>query len=475
MAKGRDDFSRATRVVWLLVGVSLATALFATLWFVGRTLFVRVPYWGEAEVVFEASRLHAHLPLYVDPTIGALEYGAPPSRFYVTYPPIWTSVVALFPPSSSTIVARVFCTTAWFGSLAALALVARRESRMAATAAATFVGGIWVVANFATIGRPDSVACALAAAALHRSVRKGRVDFVSAGLFVLVPWVKPTLVGLPMGAMIGTVLTARGRDWRPFAVAVALAASSAVFAHVASGGALFAHVIRSNAQPFTLDAWLDQVPTRLPFFAPLIAWAAWVGWLDRADRGVRIGLFALTGAVVWTLFALAKTGSSSNYWMEPCIAAVVLIARARPRMASSGWRGLLQAAVGLGSVLWADVASVHASIDHARTMRADAAFVGSARARCGASADDVVLSDEAGIELVTNGRILSPTYQMVHLARRGRYPLGGWLADLRSPHVRCFVEHTGQLRLVPALQREVESNFDVVLEEGGFRLWRRRS
>ena len=51
------------RITWLLVVASLAGALLATLGFVVATAPVRIPYWGEAEVLFEASRLRAHLPV----------------------------------------------------------------------------------------------------------------------------------------------------------------------------------------------------------------------------------------------------------------------------------------------------------------------------------------------------------------------------------------------------------------------------
>jgi hypothetical protein len=462
------------RAVWVLVLASVGAALLATLWFVFATLPVRVPYWGEAEVLFEASRLRSHLPLWVDPLVGAHEYGEPPSRYYVTYPPVWTWFVSFVPERVATIFARLASTTAWLGTLAGLAWTGGRGSRREAALAAAFVAGIWVLANFATIGRPDSIACALAAFAVARAMRRGRLDLVSVALFVLVPWVKPTIIGLPAGAIAGACLIDRKNGMRMFGASVLLAAGSALVAHVASGGAIFAHVVRSNAQPFTLTAWLEQVPTRLPFFAPLFAWAAWVGWRDRASPGTRVGLAALGGAVVWTLFALAKTGSSSNYWMEPAIAAVALIAHAPAGPVRVGGNNLVHALVALASVAWADVASVRGALEHAARMRADASLVASVRARAGVGARGVIAADEAGIELVTNGRILTPTYQMVHLVRRGTYPAAPWIEDLTSPQTRVFVEHTGQLRLAPELQRALEQHYEVGFEERGLRIWTRR-
>lgn len=462
------------RVAWILALVSVGAALAATLGFVVATLPVRVPYWGEVEVLFEASRLHDHLPLWVDPLVGAHEYGEPPSRFYVTYPPLWTWVVSLVPAALARSFARVTSALAWFGTLAWLAWTARRGARRQAALAAAFVAGIWVLANFATIGRPDALACALAAIGLTRAMRRGKLDLVSVALFVLVPWVKPTLIGLPVGALAGGGLVDREGAPRRIGAAVLLAAASAFVAHVASGGALFAHVVRSNAQPMALSVWLEQVPARLPFFLPLFAWAAWAGWRDRASAGARIGLSALGASVLWTLFALAKTGSASNYWMEPSIAAVALLARSSAGPVRVLGGDALHALAALGCVVWADVASVRGAIEHVSTMRADAAFVASVRARAGLGPDDVVAADEAGIELALNGRVLTPTYQMVHLVRRGAHPAAVWIADLTSPRTRAFVEHTGQLRLAPELARAIEQHYEVVVEERGFRIWRRR-
>jgi len=462
------------KVAWGLVQASIAVALVATLWFVVVTLPVRIPYWGEAEVVFEASRLRSHLPLYVDPLVGAAEYGEPVSRFYVTYPPLFAWIVSLAPANVALVFGRLACSLAWFGALASFAWTARRESRREAVAAAAFIGGVWVLANFATIGRPDAMACAIAAFALDRAMRRGTIDIVSVALFVLVPWVKPTIVGLPAGALAGVCLVDRKAAPRVIGAAAALVVVSAGAAHLASGGALFMHVVRSNAQPFTLTSWLDQVPARLPFFAPLFLWAAWVGWRARHEASARIGLSALGCAVAWTLFALAKTGSSSNYWMEPAIAALVLIARTPAGPVRIGGDNLLHAVVALVCVLWADVASVRGAFSHGQRMRADAAFIDTVRTRLALSDGDLIAADEAGIELIVNGRILTPTYQMVHLVRSGAYPAWPWVADLSSRNTGAFIEHTGQLRLAPELARTLEERFVLAFEERGFRVWKRR-
>jgi hypothetical protein len=329
-----------------------------------------------------------------------------------------------------------------------------------------------VLANFATVGRPDAIACALAAVALDRTVRRGELDLVSAALFVAVPWIKPTVLGLPAFAIVGAAVVGGGPARRVAGFAAVLAMTTAVVGFVISGGVLFDHVGRSNVQPFSLDVWLDQVPGRIPFFAPLFGWAGWLAYKDREDPGVRIGLWSLAGAVGWTLVALAKTGSSSNYWMEPCIAALVLVARAAPGSLRFGRSRLAPALFVLSAVLWADVASVRAAVEHAESERAGAQVVSQVRAKCGAGPGDVIASDEAGIELALDGRILTPAYQMAHLVKAGRLPAGPWQSDLAM--ARCFVEHTGQLKLVPELERALEAGFVPFYEVSGFRIWKRR-
>jgi hypothetical protein len=458
-------------LIWAVVALCLAVALAAVLWFVAATVRVRVPYWGEAEVLFEASRLHFHLPLFTDPLVGAHEYGEPPSRYYVTYPPLWAWVVSLVPIGAQRPFARVACIVAWYGALGALARGARPESRAEALAAAVYVGGIWVLANFATVGRPDAIAVALAAFALDRAVRMERLDVLGIVLFVLVPWIKPTVFGLPACAILGGALGDRTRAGRTAGTALVVVGASAALAHLASRGLVFEHVLRSNAQPLSLDAWLANVPGRLPFFGPLLGWAAWLGYKDRARPGIRLGLWALGGAAAWTLFALAKTGSSSNYWMEPCIAALVLVARAAPGPIRFGGGSFTTAALVLAVVVWTGVASVKAAVEHARAERAGAEVVAGVRARCGA-AEGVVAADEAGVELSANGRILAPLYQMSHLVRSGAFPLAPLRDDLyRST---CFVEHSGQLRLVPELEDALQRGFTPAYEAHGYRVWRRR-
>ena len=436
------------RALWWLTAAILGVTLLVTLAFVVATLPVRIPYWGEAEVLYEAARLRAHQPLFVDPLIGTAD--VPPSRYYVTYPPLLAWALSFASGMSAMMLGRIACALAWFGTLGA---VAWRARRVEVAFAAVYVAGIWVLANFAMLARPDSIAAAAGAFALWRATdpKRTRLDPVTIALFVLVPWIKPTMIGLPIGALLAS------KDRRAIGIAAGLALGSAFVA----GKTLFVHVVLSNAQPFAVSAWLEQVPSRLPFFAPLLGWAVWLG------RRERIALGAVLGAAAWTLVALAKTGSSSNYWMEPCLAALVLLARA-PR---ADYTDVRLAAAALATVVYADVASIHAASEHVFAFRDDAETVASFGTQCFEVPGDVVAADEAGIELVLNDRVLMPTYQMAYLVVAKRLPSSLFTDEIAA--ARCYVEHTGQLALVPDAHALLEARFERVRSVGSFVLWKR--
>jgi hypothetical protein len=379
--------------------------------------------------------------------------------------------LALVPAWAALVVGRVVACVAWFGVLGWMAATARRQCRENAIAAAALVGGIWVLANFAMVTRPDSLACAFAALGLTRAMRKQRMDLLSIVLLVLAPWVKPTIIGLPAGALLADAIVRR----RPQTLALAAGAAAAIgiALYAASDGALFEHVIRSNAQPLTLAIWLERVPPRLPFFAPLFALALWHGLEKRAEPSIAIGVGALVGGIVWTVIAIAKTGSAANYWMEPCVAAVALVAHA-PGPFVFGRSSLTHAAAALVCAAYTHSASIPSALAHTGLYRRETAFAESVRDRCGASADDVVASDEQGAELALDGRILTPAYQMAWLVHAGKYPAELWARDLAAANVRCFLVHSNALDVAPDVARAVEQQFSPIATDGDFRLLRKR-
>jgi len=179
-------------VTVLAVAVAAALDLAFTVRFLGQRVFI----YGEAEVLHEAARLREGLTIYTDPIAGAFDQGPFPSRVYVVYPRLWSFI----PARAVEVVAQGFAAVSWFGTLAAVVATAEPALRRQGGLAAGWLSGIWVVTVFATCGRPDAFAVALAGWAFVRSVRGGRLDTGSAVLFALTAWLKPNVFALAIGA-----------------------------------------------------------------------------------------------------------------------------------------------------------------------------------------------------------------------------------------------------------------------------------
>lgn len=459
------------RAAWGLAAISLAVALVSVIVFLVGTTGIRWPYFGEAETVFEAARLRAGLPLYVDPLVGAREYGVPYSRFYVTYPPLFALVVRLLPESVALVGSRIVSILAWAGSLAWLVASARPGCRRNAAASAIYVGGLWILANFAGTGRPDAFACALATFGLVRTIRRGRVDWLAALLLVLAPWTKPSLLGLPAGVLLFDALARRKVDGLLRALSVMVAIGLAL--GLATDGQVFVHSFLSMAQPLAFANWLANVPARAPFFFPLFALAIVFAWRRRSEHAAFVGLGAIVTATAWVLFSFAKTGSAANYWMEPCLAAIAVLAHVEgPYVFGKG--GPVAAVATAMFVIYADVGAVEGSFSRLASYRREAVFLASARARCHAGPKDVITADVSGIELALNGRIIAPAYQMTYLALAGKYPVTLWLHDLESPRVHCHVRTSPLLDALPSIASYLNEELAPVAREGDLELLERR-
>src|SRR6185295_15622009 len=153
----------------------------------------------EGDILFEADRIHAGYPLWVDPAVGAHEYGEPSARYLVLYPPLWSALLSFF---RSAVVARFIGFSAWLFVLAWPVVKAPPERRNVAGAVALLAASIWVLMLYGASGRPDSVAVLFAGIALERSARKGDVDWIAGCLFALAAWTKPNVIGAAPGAMI---------------------------------------------------------------------------------------------------------------------------------------------------------------------------------------------------------------------------------------------------------------------------------
>ena len=458
MATGAPQAAATERLVALtvlVVGVSLA----ASLAYVGGTLGVRPLDGVEGEVLYEAHRLRMGLPLYIDPVAGALDEGPVPARFFVLYPPVWSWLVSFVPEAWAAAAGRCAGAIAWFGVLATVASTALPARRRVAWTAAAFVGGIYTLTLFGASARPDAVAVALAGLGLARALRLGRVDAGCGALFALGAWIKPNVWGIAAGAMVaGWRLDRRSAL---HAVGASLGTSAVISAVLqrASGGAWLDHLVQSTGQPMMLSVWLKSAAWRFQFQGAPLAVAVAAGWNARGLPAVRIATYALLASLAWALVSLDKIGSASNYWMEPLLAAVAVVSQAPLPALGAKWMAPAAAAAALLQAIWTGVANVRSSIEGIEDARERAALVATARRACGARPSDLIVANEPGLELMLNGRLLATPFQLMHLARRGRYPLLPWIHDIERPEVRCALMQTDEIDRDPGIVRIDQDGF----------------
>jgi len=498
---------RWAKVAKVLTWTVVLAALVATCAWAVVTLRVRPLDGVEGEVLFEADRLRARLPLYTSPVIGAYDYGPVPARYLVLYPPLWPRLLALVPRAHAAVVARAVSGAAFLALLVAIVARAPKRRREGVLLVAAFVLGTWVLAFYAASGRPDALAVVLAGLAVERSARRAssrasaadpvvRLDFAVGVLFALAAWVKPNVLGMLPGAFLGALVASTARGARLGAGVRALAPAAlgvlvtlAVVAGalgLASGRAWIVHLLASTGQPPSLALWKEQLASRAPFFAfPLLAALA-LGLRPPRDPGATIATFALASSLAWCVLCLAKIGSASNYFLEPCVAAVVVLARADLPRASPGAK-LAFFTAAFVQAAWTGVASVKSSVEHVREAATRAAVLRDVRATCGAREADVVIADEPGLELMMNGRIVATPFQATHLARRGRTNVGGWLDDVARAEVKCLVMQSDLLErplsdvsvdhdaFGPELRRALRAKFELAEGRGGYFVYRLRT
>jgi hypothetical protein len=466
--------------------VAVAITLAAAIAFAFGTVLLRPLDVVEGEVLFEASRLRDKLPLYVDPLVGAHEYGPVPSRYYVLYTPLWPFLLALLPADLAPTIARVVSGLAWFGLLGLIGRLATPPRRRTVLLAAACAGGTYMLARNSAIAAADAVAVAIAGVALMRSARASRVDALSGALFALAAWTKPNILGLATGAFVHELVVREKRATGALMGALAVSAALAAWSHRMSGGMWLEHLAYSTMQPLDAVRGLRLAAARFPLLGAPHFFVAYCGWEARRSPGVRMVLFALLASLSWTLLSGAKIGSSTNYWMEPTVAAVLLLGYAPLRspswLANPGARGIA-AAVCLGA-LAVNVSGSLAALNDAVKRRA---AIGRVRAQCGAAPEDLVLAEHPGYEFMLNGRLLETPYQMTHLARSGRYPIDLWKADIGASQIRCLVMESDLLerpvsgltvaddRFGAEMRTALTRRFELVAHDSGLWIYRART
>ncbi len=458
----------ALRAATLVAGESLVVVV---AWAVA-TIASR-PYFGEGEALFEASRIRAGLPLYFDAVAGAFDYGSLPSHYYVLYTPLWPALLSPLPAGYALTIARAVTTAAWLGTLGLFVAMAPRGERRPAALLAAYFAGTYNLAIFATSARHDMLGVALAGLGLARSMRRGRVDALAGALFALGAWVKPSVLGMAAGALLAQLVMSPQALAAGLSGALAVSGACALALTRASHGTWFDHLVRSTAQPLTLGNWLAAIQKDLVWFGLPVALAAGVGLRTRRSDA-RLALGALCVSTAWALFLAAKTGRGTNYWLEPCVAAVATLAAASwPAPTSALWP--VAAGVALFQSVWVGVASNRSVFDALDRSRAHRRIMDTARAVC-LPRGGLVLSNDTGDELDLDGRILTPAYQFSHLVRAGKVPVDVLLTEVEHPDARCYLEHSWtELRAIPAVAAALERDYELRETQSEWNLFVRRS
>jgi hypothetical protein len=427
----------ATWLALLLLAVGLAMVLaFAFL-----TLRSRPLDGSEGHILYDAMRLRAGRPLYVDPHVGILDDGPPPARHYVIYTPLLAFLVALFPEGPAPWITRLLSIAAWYGLLGGLAFTRTRiADRWLSWGAAAFVGAVYVLTLYGASGRPDALALLVAGTAFARSVRRGEPTPLEGALFALAAWVKPNVLALGAGTLAIDLL--RRRKVGPIAAALGVSVVLFALLMAVSHGAFLQHLIEPLKAPMTLSLAIEQATSRLQFLGmPLLA-TALLAWRSRTIDACRNGaILALAGLVVafaWTLVSLAKYGSASNYWMEPCVALVV-IASSFPLPVFADRTALTLLGVTIFQLVWTLTASVRSSVESIVRAPYISAEIGQVRTLCGARPGETVMADDSGLELMIDHRLFHAPVQLTPLVKYGRWSEATFLEDVRRPEVTCAV------------------------------------
>jgi len=455
-------------MAWLVVAVTFACT-FA--WAV-HGIPMRLPAWGEVEVWFEADRLRAHLPLYIDANTGARDYGPVPAHYFVTYPPLLSHAASVLPPARRGGILRVVASALFLVALAWPALrgaPSKNAYRREAILFAIYFGGFWTLANLLTTGRPDAFAVVLASAALVRTLQREQLDNVASALFVLAAFMKPTVIGLAGAVFVAEITRHRIAVAKRVVggVVVALVVGGALLAE--SHGTLLRHVVSANSQGFKASQWFQNAD-RLVFFGPPCSVAFVAARRAGGARG-RLAMAAIGGSFVWTCFALGKIGSASNYWLEPVVATIATVAWFGSAI---DWTRAVHGVLACAHVFYVGIAAQKSALERIVADAHEAEFVEGVRRRCKPDEHHVVLSDHAGVEYLANGRVVTTAFQLVHASQRGLIRPGLWADLLRDPNVTCFVAETDLISTTPGAEEILSRAFVVHDEVGRFRLLRKK-
>jgi len=430
--------ARAGYLAWIAAIVAMGSTLLYAITMIG----VRPLEYTEGEILFDAARIARRLPLYTDVIAGAPEYGAPRSHHLVAYLPIYAWIVAQFPAAAAATLGRALSFAAWSATIAGIALTARRECTSLARLGAAYLFGTFVLTYWGTCVRPDELALALAAVALARTVRRRTIGVLGGALFTAAALLKPNVIGMFAGAALVELVVGRRRILAAAAGAALVAVPILAVLHVVSDGSWFHWLRLETLQPFSPGLWATRISEKLAQFVPLFAVSGWLAYRSRRAPGMAYGLAALTTSVAWTLVSLGKVGSASNYWVEPSLAALIILANAPIPPVSQRARAWL-VILGLCDLTGTAAVSAWVAVHEASGARAKAAFLAEVRHQC----LGVTLSDGAGIEMELNDRVIISSFQLRWMIAADQFPVAAWTDTIADPAVTCAVMQSSVLEL----------------------------
>ena len=427
-----------TRAIAFLSGGARLFAVLAALAgiaFLLHGIFAR-PYTEiEAQLIFHANRIRAHLPLYVDPRVGAWDMGAPPSRYYVTYPPAWAWLLAHFCPASSVAtrsLGRAVNVVLFLSILVNVSRGARLPNRGAVLTGALLVLGLHMLVREAGLAQADVPALALVAFGTLRANKRGEMDAWCGALIGAAPLVKPNALGAGVGLMLAHLYLNRNRGWRtlapPFVGIAAVGASLICMYHTCSGGQWLVHVARATGQSVSFARWKHEAGSRvlllgLPHLVVL--------GLAVRRKAPLLAIAPLAASIAWTTFTLAKLGSATHYWLEPSVVALVTLGQLPLRKSEP-----FAAAASFALSIAVCASSLPPFARAPSAWREWPRIIADTRRACG---DGVVMASDVRFEMELNGRPIVPAWESAHMARAGTFPLDAWRADLLRPEVTCVV------------------------------------
>ncbi|MGD0526111.1 MAG: hypothetical protein ABSE49_13250 [Polyangiaceae bacterium] len=407
----------------------------------------------EAELVFQATRIQRGFPLYVEPAQGAWEMGAPPSRYYVLYTPLWPWLLAKLSPADYLgvrAVGRAVNGLLFLATLGVVVRASRPENRRAVLTGALLAVGLGMLVREAGTADADVAAVALATLGLVRLTHRGGLDGLSAALLAVAPLVKPSVLGTPVGAVAAHVVTQWKSGGRrllgPLVVGGLAAGALAGVFHAWSHGEWLRHIARATGQTLSFDRWLQEMGGRFMFLGlPHVV----AGLYAVRRRAPLVATLPLGTSIAWSAFSMAKHGSGTQYWLEPTMAALVALGACGPAPVASragvwlGWAGLVLA-LAVGGTSFPELLAA------AREERRWNAVVEALRSHCTLRPGEVVVSSDSTLELELDGRVIVPSWQTSYLVRNGKFPLDAWRSDLeRADGPRWFVHSEDYLEPPP--------------------------